>query len=253
MDEPGDIEIDLSFASAYALAGNKESWPKNGRLNLYRFTYECIHQLALVQINEWLDWTRLHTRLNYSPQPYEQLARVLQVSGYQEAAMEVLIGKQNDLRQYGKLNPVGWFWNWFLGHTIAHGYKPHYALYWAAGFVVVGTALFGVGYGQTPKLISPANVAPFEAASATAPQLSADYPKFNALVYSLDVFVPIVDFHQQSYWLPNANRGAEIPLVVFKYQAGALLRWYFWLHIVAGWVLTSLWVAGFTGLVRQLE
>ena len=248
----GDMKLDLSFATTSTLVDEKDSWPETGKLNLDGFTYEKIFNGSPVKGSDRLDWIRRQNlKASFSPQPYEQAARVLRASGYEQAATEVLIGKQEDLRQYGNLSRIGWFWNWFLGHTIAHGYKPHYALYWAAGFIAAGTALFGAGYAQDPRLISPANVAPFEAAPATAPQLSEDYPKFNALVYSLDVFVPIVDFYQKSYWLPNANRGAEIPLVFLK--TGALLRWYFWLHIVAGWVLTSLWVAGFTGLVRRLE
>ena len=252
--EPKDMELNLSLATVSALSDEEDSWPPTGKLDLDGFTYEKIANGSPVKGSERLDWIRRQNlKERFSPQPYEQAARVLRASGHEQAATEVLIGKQEDLRQYGNLSRIGWFWNWFLGHTITHGYKPHYALYWATGFIAVGTALFGLGYGQNPRLISPANVAPFEVTAATAPQLSEDYPKFNALVYSLDVFVPIVDFYQKSYWLPNANRGAEIPLVVFKYRTGALLRWYFWLHIVAGWVLTSLWVAGFTGLVRRLE
>jgi hypothetical protein len=248
----GDMELDLQLATTSTLIDEKDSWPLPGKLDLDGFTYEKIANGSPVKGSERLDWIRRQNlEASFSPQPYEQAARVLRASGHEQAAIEVLIGKQEDLRQFGDLSRIGWFWNWLLGHTIAHGYKPHYALYGAAGFIAAGTTLFGVGYGQDPRLISPANVAPFEAAPATAPQLSENYPKFNALVYSLDVFVPIVDFHQKSYWLPNANRGAEIPLVFLK--TGALLRWYFWLHIVAGWVLTSLWVAGFTGLVRRLE
>jgi hypothetical protein len=32
--------------------------------------------------------------------------------------------------------------------------------------------------------------------------------------------------------------------------SGAVLRWYFWIHIIAGWVLTTLWVGGLTGLLK---
>jgi hypothetical protein len=32
---------------------------------------------------------------------------------------------------------------------------------------------------------------------------------------------------------------------------GSVLRWYRWSHILAGWLLTTLAVAGFTGLVRK--
>ncbi len=220
-------------------------------------------------------------------QPYEHLAQVLQAMGYEQAATEVLIGKEEVRREqvrrlYGRLN-WRWVWNLLLGITIVHGYKSHHALYFALGFVVSGTILFSWGYSCSPKLISPSHVQEFQS-SPQSPKPSEDYPRFNPFFYSLDVFVPIVDLHQQSYWLPNANRGDEIikipsisksktPLFVFKYRGkeikipsistsktplfvfkcGALLRWYFWGHIIFGWILTSLWVAGFTGLVRRVE
>jgi hypothetical protein len=81
--------------------------------------------------------------------------------------------------------------------------------------------------------------------------ISDDYPMFNAPMYSLDAFLPIIDLHQESKWLPNANKGKEIPLFFLKARSGQLLLWYFWVHILAGWILTTLWVAGFTGLVRN--
>ncbi|MGK7956538.1 MAG: hypothetical protein AB4063_15015 [Crocosphaera sp.] len=66
------------------------------------------------------------------------------------------------------------------------------------------------------------------------------------------MFVPIINFHQQAYFLPNANKKTDI-LVWKNVPAGSLLRYYFWFHIAMGWILTSLAVAGFTGLVRRLE
>ena len=60
-------------------------------------------------------------------------------------------------------------------------------------------------------------------------------PLFNPIVYSLDSFVPLIDLHQAKYWLPT----------------GLLLRTYHWLHIIAGWALTSLLVVGMTRLVRK--
>ena len=60
-------------------------------------------------------------------------------------------------------------------------------------------------------------------------------PTFNAFVYSLDTFVPLVDLHQAKYRLPT----------------GPGLRLYLWIHISSGWVLTTLLVVGLTGLVRR--
>ncbi len=80
---------------------------------------------------------------------------------------------------------------------------------------------------------------------------SKSYAVFNPLVYSIDTFTPIIDLHQQKLWLPDASKGREIPLLIIKVRSGDLLRRWVWFQIIAGWVLTTLWVAGFTGLVRN--
>ena len=80
-------------------------------------------------------------------------------------------------------------------------------------------------------------------------QLSVVYPRFNFLVYSVDTFVPLIDLHQGKYWLPNANRGHEIPKIK-GLHTGGLLRLYLWIHILMGWLLSTLLVVGLTGLVR---
>ena len=100
------------------------------------------------------------------------------------------------------------------------------------------------------------------------------YPKFNALIYSLETFVPLLKLGVGEYWMPNANRGPELqPLCKKKagkatnsepiskraaldpgktptLRVGSLLRGYYWFHIIAGWVLTTLWVGGLTGLIK---
>ncbi len=246
--------LNFQFATVRTLADSEESWPLHGNLKLNGFSYEKISLHSPIKSAQRLRWLRLQNQEIFFPQPYEQLAQVLQASGYEQAATEVLIGKQKDRRRYGGLNCINRFWNCCLGTTIAHGYRPHQALIFALGFVVSGTVLFSLGYSGSPKLISPSKIESFNATSPSpSGSVSDDYPKFNPFVYSLDVFIPIVDLHQQSYWLPNANRGIEIPLLLFKCKTGSLLRWYFWIHIVWGWILTSLWVAGFTGLVRRVE
>jgi hypothetical protein len=37
------------------------------------------------------------------------------------------------------------------------------------------------------------------------------YSTFSAFVYSLETFVPLLRLEVSRYWLPNANRGKEIP------------------------------------------
>lgn len=85
------------------------------------------------------------------------------------------------------------------------------------------------------------------------PQVTEDYPKFNSLVYSLDVFIPLVDLHQENYWLPNAKLGDRLfqsePFSTLT--SGRLLCIYMWFHILVGWILTTLLFVGLSGLVRR--
>jgi hypothetical protein len=81
--------------------------------------------------------------------------------------------------------------------------------------------------------------------------LSETYPPFYAPVYSLETFVPLIKLQQAEYWQPNANlvkqfaiRGIDIPLT------GIFLRDYVWIHTIVGWILTTLWVGGLTGLIK---
>ena len=247
------LNLDFQFATVRILADDEESWPLHGKLQLYGFSYQEISQTSPIQSATRLKWLRRQGQKNFSPQPYEQLAQVLQRSGHNQAATEVLIGKQEDLRCYGKLNPLSHFWNLLLGITIAHGYQPLRALIFALGFIIAGIGLFDWGYST--KLISPSHVETFKPSNSfKVKQISDDYPKFNSVLYSVDTFIPIMDLYQKSYWLPNANRGAQIRLIeCIQIRTGGVLRYYFWFHIIMGWLLTSLWVAGFTGLVRRLD
>jgi len=78
-----------------------------------------------------------------------------------------------------------------------------------------------------------------------------DYPKLNCLIYSLETFTPLLQLDQGTNWRPNANRGKPRRILRIKCNSGALLRTYLWIHIIAGWVLTSLWVGAITGLVKS--
>jgi hypothetical protein len=81
--------------------------------------------------------------------------------------------------------------------------------------------------------------------------LRETYPKFNAFIYSLETFVPLVKLEVGQYWIPNANRGVEFHIgKVVHFTTGGLLRAYFWLHILLGWIFTTIWVGGFTGLLK---
>jgi sRNA-binding regulator protein Hfq len=241
------MKLDLRFARIGILKDEVKSWPSKGNLYLYGFIYNLISESSPLDSRSRLKWLRLQPKDEFTLQPYEQLASILRSSGHEKDAIKVLIGKQDDQRNYGGLSLYGRVWNYLLGKTIAHGYKPQRALWFSLLFIISGIFIFDLGYKN--QLISPSsNVSPFD---QTLSEISMNYPSFNPIIYSIDVFLPIIDFHQESHWLPNSKPGSNLSLLWFKVDSGAALRCYFWIHIFAGWVLTSLSVAGFTGLIRS--
>ncbi len=193
-------------------------------------------------------------------QPYEQLAAVLRRDGRESDARTVLVAKAKRQARQTHMTFPARCWHGFLGLVIGYGYHPWRALGISFGLVLLGAALFGWGYrsGAIAATREMESVFIVDAKSADdggrEPRVFRRYyPQFSALMYSLDVFIPLLDLHQAKYWLPNAqpmernpDSGTRDPPA-----AGRLLRAYMWFHIGAGWVLTTLLFAGLTGLVRH--
>src|SRR4051794_10672506 len=138
-----------------------------------------------------------------------------------------------------------WCWYSVFGDLlIGYGYRPWHALLISVGMVLLGWWLFQRGYNQ--GLVTPTEGRAFVVEHGWTHQLSESYPRFNAFIYSLETFVPLLKLQVSQYWIPNANR--RTPSVSGRMglppTTGGWLRGYLWLHIIAGWVLTTLWVAG---------
>jgi hypothetical protein len=203
--------LSLVSATVTTLQQSSDGWPKEGRLFLNGFTYDSLG--IKFPRKHGVEWMRLQPKEFFSLQPYEQLANVLKSSGYESEATEVLIAKQDDLRRYGDLKSGAKLWNFLLGLSIGHGYKPHRAFLFMMYFVWLGAALFHDGYRN--HLITPSNQAKSER------DAMSNYPKFQPFVYSLDCFLPTIDLKQKSAWSPNANKGYEIVIPTI----GLKVRW----------------------------
>ena len=231
--------LDLANARAQALGDDAASWPAPGNLNLDGFMYGSIVDGPTDAV-ERLRWLGLQPP-GYKPQPYEQLAKVLTADGNDSGAVDVMIAQREAQRTSGNLGRLQRLWNLLLELTIGYGFLPLRALWWILGFVLFGMLLFDAGYRMQVITPTEANAYREFADSGVAPP---HYPPFNAFVYSLENFLPVVELHQGEYWRPNPRHQSSNLLMA------SILRWYLWLHILAGWTLTPLLFAGLSGLIR---
>jgi len=245
-------QLDLENASADSIWDDEKSWPAAGNLMIDGFTYNHFSG-GPWDAEHRLRWLNLQP-VGYRPQPFRQLAKVLNDAGQEMGSTEVMIAKQDELRHYGNLSRAERIWNVMLEVTVGYGYRPLRALWWIIGFVIFGTILFG--WGHRAMLVTPTQESAYETYVSTgAPP--PHYPSFNAFVYSLENFMPVVDLSQGAYWRPNPRhtfsgririKGREMNLGMMP---AACLRWYLWIHIIAGWTLTPLLFAGLSGLIRS--
>ena len=233
---------DFMHARVGQLTDEKASWPTLGNLHLDGFEYDALAPHVTTDAKDRMEWLRLQYRSKgtFFPQPYEQLIRVLRRMGHEKEAREIAIAKMEDLRRSGTLGRWARFWNWLLGVTIGHGYKTGYAVGYMLVMIVIGTVVFATA--DQCHAIVPAKESIYldERYTSDPTWLPDNYPSFQAIVYSADVFLPVVDLHQEEYWGPNENS-----------DFGWFVRIYVWIHIGFGWILTTILVVGFTGIVRQ--
>jgi hypothetical protein len=191
-------------------------------LTLENFVYDSI-QTSDFTIRQRLAWLR--SQKFFSVQPYEQAAKALRLTGRNKDARRIGRAKQNDLRHYGKLGSAARAWNFLLDVSLGHGYQIWRVVVVAFAVVVVGAILFNHAYMIDGLMLLKG---------------SEPHPDFQPFVYSLDVFLPIVDLHQKEYWIPFTQSGCSYFYII-----------YLWIHICLGWLLTTLAIAGLTGIVKK--
>ncbi len=247
---PESVRLDLRSARVGTLRDDEESWPAGGKLFLHGLVYDEIDDEAPKDAESRIKWLRRQPSDRFTTQPYEQLAAVLRRSGQEEDAREILIAREKDRGRFGQMGRLRKLGHGLLGCLIGYGYRPWRAFWFMLAILLLGWFLFAAGFRSA--VITPTKKEAYVLMDGEGGrEVSEHYPKFNAVMYSVDMFVPLVDLHQASYWLPNANRGSRLNLKVCSVSTGSLLRSYLWFHIVSGWALTTLLVVGLTGLIRR--
>jgi len=127
-----------------ALQDSPEAWPDD--LELEGFTYDRLggfmvdstNEMVVRDVSRFKEW--LEKQKSHSPQPYKQLANVLQKTGHKEKADDILYyGKE---RERSKATGLNWLWLTLLWIFIGYGYRIWYALVWVIAFVTIGACIF---------------------------------------------------------------------------------------------------------------
>jgi hypothetical protein len=255
VNEADELILDLQHAKAEMFWDDEGSWPKAGNLFLDGFRYDRLFKDAPFEADKRKKWLSLQPRDRFRPQPYEQLAAVLRQMGHERDARLVTIEKNHERASFTRFRHQSWWWYNVFGKLIGYGYRPGRAFCLSLAMILLGTILFA--FGSKHDLISPTSENAYTKApngqvieEKGRPVISEKYPVFNAFVYSLESFTPLLKLDQSANWTPNANRSTEISSLHWKVPTGELLRYYLYFHIAAGWLLTSLWVGAITGLVK---
>lgn len=230
--------LSLNGAKVANLADDEQSWPQPGNLTLDGFVYD-----ALAPPNDAssrLRWLRLQPP-GFHVQPYRQLAKYLSESGDDVGATRVLIA-QEDAR-YANSDLAGATAATILKWTIGYGHRPLLAIWWSLAIVLLGCGVVRMGMrAGVMRRTYPEN----------APSNEDSYEPLHPLLYSLDVFVPFVNLHQEHYWWPDSDSSGEFVLAGIRLKLrGSTVRAYLWLQIIAGWLLSAIFIAGVTGLIRN--
>jgi hypothetical protein len=203
---PPDGTVDFTNARVGLFHDDQLTWPVE--LWLGGFTYETVEN-DQISVRDRLRWLTLHPG-GYIPQTYDQLAAAYRRAGQVEAARKVGVAKQR--RRRSVLSPL----NWLLYLTVGYGYRTWLAGVWLVALTAVGARVF-------------ARAHPHHMIQATPKA-----PAFHALVYTLDVLLPVVDLGQEKAWVPQ----------------GWAQHWS-WFFMAAGWFLTTAAVAGLTGIFKR--
>ncbi|MCI4666065.1 MAG: hypothetical protein MRY74_15220 [Neomegalonema sp.] len=274
-DDPGstremptviDGALDLRGGRLGALEDAEASWPKPGNLRLDGLVYDRFDGVAPVDAETRGRWLRLQRpeelAASFRPQPFEQLMSVLRAMGHPEEARRIGVQKQRQLAHAGKvplyLRPA----HWLFGVAVGYGYWTSRALLWGLLFMIAGHFIFAAAWRagamaptdghmlRSPQWLACADK-PNPAACWAKQPPGLDYEVFSPTLYSIDVFLPIVEFGQESAWSPSAPRGPKTPGV--ETTVGALAWVWRTIQEAMGYLLSAFAVAGGARLARREE
>jgi hypothetical protein len=271
----GSLNLQDAFANVYV--DNEASWPppeivtEHGSvrcvISLDGFTYDRFRGVAPIDAKirkRWLLRQR-HADItkNFRPQPFQQLIRVLREMGHDADARRIAMLKEMLLRPVRvqrappKYRPFVWLTGRVWGLACGYGYRPHRLIVSLMMLWLVCGAIYHLGAnrgGFAPKDAQVWSNSSFERCTSNWTQCDqvGDIAAFNALAYSADVLIPIVDLNQRSAWTPMLR---ELRVEVSEWVTVTLPRWTLrgvaWVENILGTIGVILAGAILSGIVKR--
>jgi hypothetical protein len=204
---PVEGEVELRHARIGVLRDDPAVWPQALRMD--GLSYEVLE--PMLPAAQRRDWLRRDPD-GYLPNAYERLAAMYRRLGSETDARETLLAGQQQRR-----STLPWhtrLWGYLQDVTVGYGFRPLRAATWLLALLGLGAVVF--------TLVPPPPLKPGEA------------PQFNAVVYALDLLLPLIDFGQEKAFNPGGGT-----------------QWLAYGLIAAGWVLATTIAAGLTRSLRR--
>lgn len=224
--QPGHLAVNLSQAHVVGDVLLPASFAA-GLLQLNGLTYDGMTRMA--SLTEWLDMLANRTS-HYASQPYFQLATAHRAAGHERDVRRIHLARQRDLLRRGELDFWGALWHRITGLTVGYGYRPSLALLWWAGALVLSVLLIA-------GVAGPAGLVAHVATTGGQPTSCSLVEQVGL---ALNAATPLVK--------PDSQQRCQIETTA---GLGQIVIVGTWILQALAWAFVTLFVAGFTGLVRK--
>jgi len=287
---PQPLRVDASHADVAVLIDDLSAWAPGSVLDGFRYT--TLGGRASTTGTDRLKWLGKqpgeqlgngYSGIDFRPQPWRQLQRVLRDMGHTEDAKQVGIAFEDHLRAIGRLGQsppgtpaplaalkrvVAKAGHFTFGLLAGYGYRPIRLLGWMAGVWFVCGAMYWWLALPPRSAMAPSDPLVFQnpAYRECLPDkdpkpgnwylcdaLRGEYATFSPLAFSLDVMLPVVDLGQEKSWGTFVPTPREKPLeeLFGHFHWGHVARLLIWFEILFGWLSSLLLVAIVSGFSRR--
>ncbi|MEM0929474.1 MAG: hypothetical protein AAGI89_09305 [Pseudomonadota bacterium] len=278
--------MDLSRAKIGVLHDTKDSWiPGTRAVDQWSFDYEDTDKAPITlrgleydrlenprggadKIEDRIAWLRRQPakelKERFNPQPWRQLAKTLRRMGYDDDARRVRIAQRNT---YRACKECPWWTSggyWLLDILGGYGLRPSRTLLWSLGFIILSWGIFALPHCAEQGCFDGAAYIPIagaplqttsevdKALALTTTLETSTYPKFDALLYAIDVFIPLIEFGITDLWVIN-DQYIVTDANGRKWPVGVMLQWWAVVLRLLGAFLSAYLIAGFTAVMLRDE